>query len=456
MKSNPPRVLPVEADEMTRPMLRDATSRVFLTSGAIHGGRCFAIAVALTTAAFAAAAAPYEWEPGSVFREFTFNGDAVDDGVKHRPHISEVDPGTKRENLKDRLATTRFPRPLILSIAGATRAEFIPEYWGGHIGTTAWFQVNRSTWFPWPRPAGTPDEPERYYHTVLGSRAAPLPLSALVEGENIFRITAGPQIQGAFDWGFFWIYAFTVRIYHSRSGEHPRAAITNVKDGDVLGENPQISVTPVSGTAPIQRVDVFAFYDDFNWSGSGFHREWHGQTIYGKPHHHVGSATGAPWTVTWNTEWVPDQSQPVRLVARVVDAAGWHTITPVVDKVRFERRGRSVKMIRATEMPNTFGVRADREMACALNVPDLSAPPTRARIMLLSWSGAHVERVRLNATPLSPKIGRVHDFAVDAIEVPPAAVKAGRNEFAMFSATREHAAEVDWPGPVLLLEFAGR
>jgi hypothetical protein len=76
--------------------------------------------------------------------------------------------------------------------------------------------------------------------------------------------------------------------------------------------------------------------------------------------------------------------------------------------------------------------------------------------VLLSWSGAHVERVRFNDAELSPKIGRVHDFAVDALEVPPAAVKRGRNVFAMFSNTKEHAAEVDWPGPVLLLEFAAK
>ena len=113
-------------------------------------------------------------------------------------------------------------------------------------------------------------------------------------------------------------------------------------------------------------------------------------------------------------------------------------------------------MIRASEIPKQFGVRAGREMSCVLNVPELPSSPQRARLMLLSWSGAHVERIRLNATPLSPKIGRVHDFAADAIEVPPGAVQQGRNEFAMFSATKEHAAEVDWPGPVLLLELPGK
>jgi hypothetical protein len=414
------------------------------------------IALSLVIAAYAAEPAPYEWQPGSVFRDYTFNGDAKDDGVKHRPHISEVDPGTKRANLVDRLPTTRAPRLLNVSIAGAQRAEFIPEYWGGHIGTQAWFQVNKTPWIPWPRPVGTVEPPEHYYHSVLGNRAVPLRVQDLLEGENTFRITAGPQTYSSFDWGFFWIYAFTVRVYHPRAAAHPSGIIANITAGGSLGENPAIVVKPTPGAAPINRVDVFAFYDDFNWSGSGFHREWHAQMIFGVPHHHVGSATSAPWTVRWNTEWVPDQSQPVRLVARVIDEAGWQTVTPIVENVKFTRAGRSVKMIRASELPKQFGVRAGRELSCALNVPELSAAPTRARIMLLSWSGSHVERIRLNDTPLSPKIGRVHEFAVDAIEVPPAAVKPGKNVFAMFSDTREHAAEVDWPGPVLLLEFAGK
>jgi hypothetical protein len=419
------------------------------------GGTLVALLFA-TSGGFAAESAPYKWEPNSVFRDYTFNADARDDGVKHRPHISEIDAGSKRTEMPELRAKAREPRMLNLSIANATRAEFIPEYWGGHIGTQAWFQVNKSPWMPWPRPVGTEEPAEHFYHSVLGNRAVPLSLKALLEGDNAIRIAAGPQTYGAFDWGFFWIYAFTVRVFHPRSAEHPSATIASLKSGDTLGENPSITVAPKPGAAAIKRVDVFAFYDDFNWSGSGFHREWHAQTIYGVPHHHVGSVSSAPWTVRWNTEWVPDQSQPVRLVARVIDADGWQTITPMVENLRFERHGRSVRMIRASEIPKQFGVRAGREMSCVLNVPELPSSPQRARLMLLSWSGAHVERIRLNATPLSPKIGRVHDFAADAIEVPPGAVQQGRNEFAMFSATKEHAAEVDWPGPVLLLELPGK
>lgn len=104
-------------------------------------------------------------------------------------------------------------------------------------------------------------------------------------------------------------------------------------------------------------------------------------------------------------------------------------------------------------MPTAFGVRAGTEMSCTLEVAELPSEPTRARIKVLAWSGSHVERIKFNDTELSPKIGREHDFAVDLIEVPPEAVKRSRNTFSMVSSTMHHAAEVDWPGPVLLLEF---
>jgi hypothetical protein len=399
---------------------------------------------------------PYEWEAGSVFREHIYFADAVDNGTTPRKHFSELDPGTKRPEHAARLAETRAPRPMMLSKAGVERAELLPEYWSGHSGTTAWLQLNKRPWVPLPRPVGTPRPPEHYYHTVLGSRAVPLRVNDLLEGENVFRFAAGPQIYGNFDWGFYWIYSFTVRLYHARAAEHPSASLAHVRAGDTLPENPEIVVQVKPGAAPIKRVDVFAWYEDFNYSGSGFHREWHAQMVYGRPEHHVGSATSAPWTVRWDTEWTPDQSQPLRLVARVIDEAGWHTVTPIVENLRFVRRGRRVTMTKATDMPEGFGVRAGREMACTLDVAELPSRPTRAFIKLLSWSGSHVERIRLNDTQLSAKIAREHDFSVDMIEVPPGAVKVGRNEFAMFSATSHHAAEVDWPGPVLLLEFPAR
>ena len=72
---------------------------------------------------------------------------------------------------------------------------------------------------------------------------------------------------------------------------------------------------------------------------------------------HGGRA--APYAVTWDTTWVPDQDQPVRIAARVTDHSGLIYMTPEV-AVRLRREGRSVRMYKATEVPEAFGVRVGR------------------------------------------------------------------------------------------------
>jgi hypothetical protein len=404
----------------------------------------------------AAEAAAFEWEPGRVFREHTFlpKGVRPDDG-NSRAHISEIDPGTKKVDKLEQAKSARAPRLLALDPTGVTRAEMAIEYWSGHAGTTAWFRYNRNSWYPLPRPLRTPLEPERYYHTVLGNRVVPLEVKRLVKGDNTFAFTAGPQIiEGGFDWGFFWIYSFTARLYYPRAAEHPSVRIANVRTGDALREQPEITVEPRAGGAPIERVDVYAFYDDFNYSGSGLHREWHAQTEYGKPRFHAGSATAAPWRVTWDTTWVPDQSKPIRLIARVVDAAGWHATSEIVNDLSLRRGTRHVAMCPALDMPTLWGVRVGAEKSCHFDVPALAGRVSAVKLKVMSWSGNHADVISFNGTHLPVKIGRVHDYQVDMIEIPRELVKPGRNTFSVKSTLPDHPAEIDWPGPVLLLEYS--
>ncbi len=422
--------------------------------------RAVAVVALLASALFAAAPIvsgadlAYQWEPGSVFRESTFlpRGVRPDDG-NSRAHIAEIDPGTKQKGKEAQVAAARAIRPLVLDPTGATRAELAIEYWSGHSGTTAWYRLNRNSWTPLPRPFGTPVEPERYYHTVLGGRVVPIDVSILKKGENVFAFAAGPQIQSGFDWGFFWIYSFTTRLYFPRTADHPAVAIANLKSGDALAENPEIVLAPQAGAAPIERIDVYAYYDDFNYSGSGLHREWHAQTEYNQPRFHVGTVTHAPWRVQWDTTWVPDQDKPLRLIARVVDAAGWNAMSAVVEDLTLPRHSRHVVMCPALDMPVAWGVRQGREKSCGFAVPASTAKLTAARIKVMSWSGNHADVISFNGKQLPAKIGRLHDYKVDTIEVPVGLVTSGRNTFAVKSTLNEHPAEIDWPGPVLLLEY---
>lgn len=408
-------------------------------------------------------AAPYEWEAGAVFQQYNYvtadNPDAADGPWPNQ--FEELDPGHSPEAQ----AKARQPRPLQLDIAGATQAEIAIEWTPVHIATPGWFTVNwkeSRNWVPLPTPVGTPGDPLQYHFCVHGSLPQPLPLDWLKQGDNVFRFAAGLQTHHLFNtgnpalWGYgcLWIYDFSVRIFHPRSPEHPRVAILNLASGDTIGENPIIAFRAEPGKAPIERVDVFACYDGYNVSGSGFSREWHGQMRYGQPSLHVGSATTTEGNIVWDTTWIPDQEQPVRLVAIVTDAAGWHSVSAIVDDLHFIRHGRHVRMISATDVPPRFSVVYNQEKSCHFEIGDLPARPNRALLQIVdSFGGPKLESVKFNGTEIARGFGRLHRYSFDAVDVPTSLVHSGQNTYSIFSTETVHGPEMDWPGPALLLEF---
>lgn len=422
-------------------------------------------ALALTfTLLKAAPTTPYEWEPGAVFREHSYFAPPDPDAPlgPWPQQFEEIDPGKSPAAA----ARARQRRILRLNTAGAVRAEMLIETTPVHISTSGWFTVNwkeSRRWIPLPLPANTPDDPAQYHYTILGSVAQPLPLDWLKDGDNEFRFTAGPQLHHLFNtgdpnvWGLgcLWIYNFSVRVFHPRTAAHPQVRITGLAPGDSLGENPSITYEAVPGSAPITRVDIFACYDGYNVSGSGFAREWHGQLRYGEPALHVGSASAASGRIVWDTSWIPDQEKAVRLVARAIDADGWHSVSPIVEDIHFARRDRHVRLVPASDVPPRFSVVYGQEKSCHFEVGELPTRPTRARLQIAhSFGGPKLESVKFNGVEIARGIGRLHRYNVDWVEVPLELVRPGQNTFSIYSTETVHGPEMDWPGPALLLEFA--
>jgi hypothetical protein len=350
------------------------------------------------------------------------------------------------------LAAARAERGLeIPSLAGAVRAEVSVEYWGGHIAGGQEFQVNGGEWRPIQQPEGTPGRPQCYYRTLLGRATTPLPLGELKEGRNVFRFTAGPQLCHGFNWGFYWIYSFTVRLYYTPD-RPPAARITSPAPGAEIGDFPRLVAEAGSASEPVSRVEFLAHYEDFNWEGDGEFRQWHYITARGSLARHAGTAFSPPYAVTWDTSWVPDQDAPVRIAARVTDAAGLIYVTPEVG-VRLWRRGRSVKMYKAVDVPEAFGVRTGRRKECRFTVDGPLEQARAARIVLSTWSAAHGEEIAFNGAKIAGATGLIHSYSFDALPVPPRLLRMGGNSFSIFSNTDEHAFEVNWPGPVLLVEY---
>jgi hypothetical protein len=386
-----------------------------------------------------------EPRPGDVYREFTY-----------LRRFGEIDPGSKRPGLEDMRANMMGSRALELpSLKDVQRAEVSVEYWGGHIGTSEQkFRVNGAGWH-YIQQQHTPDTapPQCFQRTILGRATTEVPVAELKPGFNEFRFTAGPQLCNSFDWGFYWVYAFTVRLYYRADTSHPTGTLLLPESGGEIGENPTIAADVKEDGATITAVDFIGNYRDFNWEGDGVFRQWHYITERGAITHHIGTATRAPYAVRWDTTWIPDQDEPVHLAARITDSAGHIYITPAVP-VTFRRTGRSVKMYTSGDVPKSFSVRLGRRKECTFMIGDDVSKARAARLVLSTWSAAHDGEMGLNGTKLVDRIGLVHNYSFDAIPVPPRLLKPAVNTYYVTSKTTEHAPEINWPGPVLLVEYA--
>ena len=80
----------------------------------------------------------------------------------------------------------------------------------------------------------------------------------------------------------------------------------------------EAAVTSPNGR--IRQVDFLGECEDVNLEGDGVYRQWH--------YHYVRGLTGTwvqwhgSWKLSWDTSWVPDQPQPLRLAARITDETG--------------------------------------------------------------------------------------------------------------------------------------
>jgi len=395
-----------------------------------------------------------------IFREFTLNA-----GQPKAFHYPEIDPKATYDFTKPGSEWAlhfhhRSPKTIVLDLAQATRAECSFEYWGGHIATSGQqFQINGHGWVDLPQPVGTPKVPQLYHRTLLGNNAVPVPLAYLLDGKNALQFAAGPQIAYNFGMGFYWIYDCTVRVYYNESRPHPTGEIVSPQAGDTFGETLKLEARASSPNGPIVRVEFIGEYDDFDWDGNGVWREWQFTTQHGVLQHHLGTATHAPWQVTFDGHWLPDQSRPIRVRARITDASGITYLTPPMERIVQKRIGRSVRMFKPSLVPERFASRFDHKVShpCIIPVDGDLAKAKSARLVLSTWSANvddnSIHEIRLNGQQLANRFGEMHNYSFNSLDVPLDRIKPGANEITLFSTFKGHAIEVNWPGPVLLVEY---
>jgi hypothetical protein len=383
--------------------------------------------------------------PGDVFKEFAWK--------RERSQLV-FGPGATHPEAPKNPRPARVP--IVLDLDGATKAEVIVEHWSGHEGTSEKsINFNGGAWLRLPLPRNTPTAPECYF-AMLNRPAVEVPLGHLQQGENFISFTCGPQIAHNFDYPAFSVHGVTVRVYYSPSQPHACARIVAPAAGATLGDNPEFAVAILSPGAGVARVEYLVEYEGFPWGGDGVFRAWHCAYQHTKLVRPAATATAAPWRATWDTRWIADQRQPMRLLARVTDVNGVVAMTPIVDGLTFWR-ARSVGFYPASGVKQYFNSQYGRKSTCVINWLERLPKATAAHLIVATHGpqeapgefGLNGRRLGTVAAQPRGQGSKVYH----EVDVPLEVLRTGDNEFYLLSETKGHALEGSWPGPSLFLEF---
>jgi hypothetical protein len=404
-------------------------------------------------------------QPGDVFKEFT-------------RVISTSNCNTCVTDPATTLATAQLNLPndvlniTIDDLQDAVRAELVIDENIGHVGTTnKKIRFNGNAWINVPELGAGNGIPAGHNGQCYSQQFNPtlqIPLAHLIQGNNLFQGTSGPQTCYDFGWGLWAWYEVMVRVYYGPAKVHPTGSITSPTNGGTIGENPTVTA---STSADAVQVDFLGYYDGYDADGDGVGQQYHYNYHRGKTETavlmkgHIGSDVASPFSVVWNTALVPEQAAgSMKLLARIKGSNGVWFVTNEVTGLSLQRTGSYVRMYRAYDMPERFWVRAGagrspKSTHFTIPAGDNLANATSLKFIVSTMDADHVaERanysMKVNSYIL-PYFGQDHWYSMDALTLPAGTLVQGTNTFTVASTTVHHGIEILWPGPALVVRYSG-
>ena len=386
-------------------------------------------------------------------------------GAVYREYLHVPPSGWERVTDLQAWAPLRTPENpvrtfLIGDLDQAVAAEVMLELWSGHAGTSnKRFRVNGGDWINVPEPGNIPGTsgsvsrlPASCYQYFTYPTIA-IPLDALRQGENTLQFGADGQVCFDFGWGQWGAYGVTFRIYYDEGKAHPSGRITAPAAGSGVNEAVRLEAVVSSPNDAIAAVDFIGRYEDVDYESNGQYRQWHYSYRLGRIRHHLGTAEQAPYEITWNTAWVPDQQEPMEFMARIRDVNGMTYMTPAVGGVTLERRETSVQLYKPYDQPPNWVSRLNKRLGNKVFVKDDLRRATDARLVVSTWNGRH-GIVDMNDAGLRLIVGQDHRPGYNEVAIPLEHIRFGRNFlFALSGTSSGHGIEVMWPGIVLLVRY---
>ena len=384
-------------------------------------------------------------EPGDVFREFRWTNVQGDAG------------GALRVGGRVGYDGSGIALPQEFDLSHATRAEVVVEKLLCHDGTRGLaISVNDHPWIDVPEAAGIPQPAWEYQHHTYP--VAPVPLAQLRPGKgNQFRMRVSDK--HPWNWPQHLIYGVHFRIYYDAALKaHPVGRLTSPQAGAVLGDQAQLRIEASSPNGAIHRVDYVGRYEDVNFEGDGVYRQWHYRYRRGDLLSSIGAATAAPWRITWDTSWVPDQPRPFQLAAWVTDETGLIYVTESVKGLTLNRVDTSVELCKPYDVPTKWVTRSGEKTEKFRITGDLT-DAIAAQLVWVSWSPGYLHGIRINGREVFQREGPKYDYYAHRVTLDdPSVFRRGENELTTgltpkYDGKTVHGAEINWPGIMVLIRY---
>jgi hypothetical protein len=383
--------------------------------------------------------------PGDVFREYPWTNTDGDAGGALRVG-GRIDYGGGPITL-----------PRELDLAAAIRAEVVVEKLLCHDGTRGLaISLNENAWIDVPEAPGIPEPPWDYQHHVYP--VVPVPLDHLrAGGGNQFRLKVGNE--HPWNWPQNLIYGVHIRVYYDPAKKaHPAGRLLSPAPGAVLGTEVELEAEVASPNGRVRRVDFLGEYEDVNLEGDGVYFQWHYHFVRAALTGHLGSVAAAPWKLTWDTSWVPDQARPLRLAARITDETGLTYFTPAADGLTLKRDGLSVELCKPYDVPKKWVTRSG-EKAERFRVTGDLRQAVAARIVWVSWSPGYMDGLYVNGHRVFDREGPRYAYHAHRVPLEDLSVlRPGENLLHTGPTPKHngqtvHGMEVNWPGIMVLIQY---
>lgn len=394
--------------------------------------------------------------PGDLFREYRWFYEKGDAGqairVGGKQGQFHPDRGSEHGYIN---ASMQLPHDLDLD--EAVKAEIVVEKILCHDGTTGLaIQINDSDWYYFPEASHIPAPQAVYqHHTYPVIR---VPVSVFKAGRNnSFRLRVDPK--HPWHWPQNLINGVHIRIYYNpETKSHPTGTIASIQSGDKLSENAKLSVECKSANSPIKRVDYVGLYEDVNFEGDGIYRQWHYIYFHSQLMQHIGSSIQAPFELNWDTSWIPDQKEPLQIVARITDQSDLTYQTAAITDLSLKRATKSVELCKPYNIPQKWVTRSGEKTESFDVRGDLSNA-VATQLVWSSWSPGYMNGIYINGVKVFNQEGPRYQTYYHRVTLTDLSMfKSGHNVLTTgktpkYDGNMVHGMEVNWPGIMVLIQY---